>query len=53
MKFTKYNNPNKKKRTTKKSYTDRTINAAKEILQDKKLGYNVTPEFYEKKHNIE
>ena len=50
--FTKWNNPNKKRRKKKISYDDRLYMATKEILLDAKLGYSTPTEFYEEKYNL-
>lgn len=50
--FTKYNNPNKKKRRKKLDYTERSIMAAKEMLADSRLGYYASPEYYQEKWNL-
>lgn len=52
MKFTKYNNPNKKKRKKNLSYSDRSINAIKEKMIDKKLGYEISDEYYKEKYKL-
>lgn len=49
--FTKHNNPNKKRK--KKSYNDRWIDATKEMLTDKKLGYEIPSSFYKEKVRAE
>lgn len=46
MRFTKYNNPNKRRRHCRKSYTDRVIDKTTEMLTDKMLGYNAPLEVY-------
>ena len=47
MKFTKYNNPAKKRRRVKKSYTDRRIDQLTGMLIDKRLGYEVPVSVYD------
>ena len=47
MKFTKYNNPAKKRKRAKKSYTDRCIDQLTGMLIDKRLGYEVPVSTYE------
>ena len=52
-KFTKWNNPNKKKRPRKKlDRTEREILACKEMMIDRKLGYNISTEYYEQRWNL-
>lgn len=48
-KFTKFNNPSKRKARRKKDYTERSINAVKEMLIDSKLGYSISTEYYNQK----
>ena len=50
-KFTKSNNPNRKK-VTRKKYTERCETAVKDMLLDQKNGYTVPLEYYEGKHNL-
>lgn len=50
--FTKWNNPAKKRRKKKISYDNRVYMATKEIILDAKLGYNMPTEFYEEKYNL-
>ena len=52
MKFTKYNNPNRKRTHKKLDYTERMIAATKEMLIDKHVGYNISAEYYENKHDL-
>lgn len=53
MKFTKYNNPNKKRRSYRKpDYTERMIAATKEMLIDRHVGYNISAEYYENKYDL-
>ena len=47
MKFTKHNNP-RKRRKPRKDYNERAIEAAKGAVIDAKLGYKVSPEAYKK-----
>lgn len=47
--FTKYNNPNKRRYRRKPSYTDLSIMAAKEMIIDSKLGYDIDTSYYEDK----
>ena len=46
MKFTKYNNPAKKRKRVNKSYTDRCIDQLTGMLIDKKLGYEAPVSIY-------
>lgn len=46
--FTKWNNPRKKRRK-KYTYDDRVAMAAQAATIDKKLGYEISPEFYNEK----
>ena len=46
MKFTKYNNPAKKRKRVNKSYTDRCIDQLIGMLIDKKLGYETPVSIY-------
>lgn len=47
--FTKWNNPAKKRRKKKISYDERVAMAAQAATIDKKLGYEIAPEFYNEK----
>lgn len=47
MKFSKHNNPAKKRKGTKKSYTDRCIDQLTGMMIDKRLGYEVPGNTYE------
>ena len=47
--FTKWNNPAKKRRKKKISYDERVAMAAQAATIDKKLGYEISPEFYNEK----
>ena len=46
--FSKYNNPSKKRRVRKSDYTERSLGAVNEMLIDKRLGYSIETEFYKK-----
>ena len=48
MKFSKWNNPSKKRKKVRKNYTDRCIDVTKGMLIDKRLGYNIPIWFYNK-----
>lgn len=52
MKFTKHNNQNKRRKTHKPDYTERTIKAVNAMLADEKIGYNVPTETYKQIYNI-
>lgn len=51
-KFTKSNNPNRKRVARKKNYTERCEAAVKDMLLDQRNGYTVPLEYYEEKHNL-
>lgn len=52
-KFTKYNNPNKKRKAKRKlDYTERTIAACNEMVLDKQLGYDIPAVFYQEKYKL-
>ena len=45
-KFTRYNNPNKRKKRVNKSYTDICTDVLTEMLIDQSLGYEIPVEYY-------
>ena len=48
MRFSKYNNPNKKRKPRKKlSRTDADIVASKAMIDDMRLGYNLGLQYYD------
>jgi len=47
MKFTKYNNPNKKKYKRKFNKTEADIMAGKQMVIDNNLGYKIVPKTYD------
>lgn len=51
-KFTKWNNPAKKRRKKKISYDDRVTMAIREIILDCKVGYDLPTNLYEEKYNL-
>lgn len=42
----------KYRRKRKPNYTDRMIDACKEMLVDKRIGYNIPISYYEDKYNL-
>lgn len=51
MKFTKYNNPNKRRPRKRLSKTDADIIATKNMLDDRSKGIDCPIEFYEEQSN--
>jgi hypothetical protein len=52
MKFTKYNNPNKRKSHRKLSRTDADIIAAKNMIEDRNQGIELPLSFYDHQSDI-
>lgn len=49
-KFTKYNNPNRRRKPRRKlDYNEKMIAATKEMLIDQQLGYEIPVSYYEEK----
>lgn len=44
--FTKYNNPNKRRVNRRKDYNDLMVDKINDSLIDKKLGYDIPIEYY-------
>ena len=53
MRFTKYNNPNKRRTRKAKSYNDRCIEAGKALLTDRKNGYELPEGYYNDTYKLD
>lgn len=53
MKFSKYRNPNKRRRRKTYDYTTRTIMAGKDMITDREMGICLPKEYYEDKWRID
>ena len=53
MRFSKYNNPNKKRSRRRPSLSDRIEMQARASLIDSRLGYSVTADFYNRAAGVQ